>query len=1213
MTHDMTLDTPGLVPWQFWIDRGGTFTDVVARRPDGSIETAKLLSDDPGRYADAAAEGMRRVLARWRAAGGPDVPVEAVKMGTTVATNALLERRGSRTALLVTRGFGDALAIGYQNRPDIFALAIVKPAPLTSRVIEVEERMSAEGEVLLPLDEARVSVALGECAAEGFDAVAICLLHGWRWPAHEQRLAALARRAGFRQVYASHEVEPLIRFVSRAETTLVDAYLTPVLERYVAGLERALESVGRPRRLLFMQSNGGLVDAGRFRGKDSILSGPAAGVIGMVETARSAGIPRIIGFDMGGTSTDVSAWTGELERETESAVGGVRLRAPMMKIHTIASGGGSLLRYRDGRFQVGPDSAGADPGPACYRRGGPLTITDANVLLGRIPVPWFPRVFGPNRDEPPDVDVVRGAFAELAATVSAEQGEPVAPEQVAAGFLTVAVETMANAIRKITVERGDDVRDFTLCCFGGAGGQHACQVAEVLGISRVWLHPLAGVLSAYGMGFADLRVERQRSVELAFGTEAQSVLAETAEALRAECDEALAAQSVPAGERRFRAYAGMRVQGSDSILEVPLADTATMQREFERAHRERFGIDAGPALVIATVRVEGTGVEQAFEEPVLAPGPLPTPIGQHDAWMRGARERVPVFRRESLAAGNRLQGPAIVVEASATTVIDPGWSGHVNRWGHLVLEKAGATLSEPGPRGQAPRRPDPVRLEVFNRLFMHVAEQMGTVLMNTALSVNIRERLDFSCALFDAEGRLVSNAPHMPVHLGSMGESVRSVIAAVGGEIAEGDAVMQNSPYNGGTHLPDITVVTPWFAGADAPRFWLASRAHHADVGGITPGSMPATSTRIEEEGVLIDNFFLVRGGRFLEDEVKRLFAEAPWPPRNVEQNLADLKAQLAANRQGIRQLEKAVRRYGMETVQAYLGFVRENAAASVRRLLARLNDGEFGYELDSGERIRVRVAIDRRERIATIDFTGTSPQSSSNFNAPEAVTRAAVLYVFRTLVGEDIPMNEGCLEPLRVVISERSLLSPAWPAAVVAGNVETSQCVTDALYGALGALAASQGTMNNVSFGNARVQYYETVAGGAGAGPGWDGADAVQTHMTNSRMTDPEVLESRFPVLVEAFAIRRGSGGAGRWRGGDGTVRRLRFREPVQVSVLSGHRRVAPFGLAGGAPGRTGVNRVIRADGREEALGGTAAVELETGDCLVIETPGGGGYGPPS
>ncbi len=1202
-----------LTEWQFWIDRGGTFTDVVALCPDGSVTTAKLLSDNPSRYPDAAAEGIRQALGRWSAAGNPDRPIAAVKMGTTVATNTLLQRRGPRTALVVTEGFADSLAIGYQDRPDIFALEIVKPAPLYCRVIEAAERVTAEGDVLVPLDDAAVADALSRCVAEGIESLAICLLHGYRWPDHERRIAGIAERCGMRQVSASFEVEPLIKFVSRAETTLVDAYLTPVLLGYIGSLRTALARVAEPRRLLFMQSNGGLVVADRFRGKDSVLSGPAAGVVGMVETARVAGLERVIGFDMGGTSTDVSAWSGEYERDNESRVAGVRLRAPMMKIHTIASGGGSLLRYGDGRYQVGPESAGADPGPASYRRGGPLTVTDANLLLGRIPVDYFPRVFGPDADEPLDLDVVQQKFAELAREIAAERGTAVAPEDVAAGFLTVAAETMANAIRKITIERGDDVRDFTLCCFGGAGGQHACQVAAVLGIDRVWLHPLAGVLSAYGMGLADIRVERQQSIEAPLAEDSPARLREPLEALRAECDRLLEQQSVPAEYRQFASRVGLRVSGSDSVIDVVPADAAAMRREFERLHLDRFGTDvSGSALLVATARVEGTGVEQVFDEPQVTPGPPPEPAGYRRLRVGARWREVPVYHRDALAANAAVTGPAIVIEANGTTVIDDGWRGRVNQWGHLLLESRRSPRASSLAAAAPGREPDPVRLEVFNRLFMHIAEQMGSILTHTALSVNIRERLDFSCALFDAEGRLVSNAPHMPVHLGSMGESVRRVIADVGDDLQDGDAIMQNSPYNGGTHLPDITVVTPWFAGGTKPRFFLASRAHHADVGGITPGSMPSASTRIEQEGVLIDNFHLVRQGVLQQDALEKLLAAAQYPPRNPAQNIADLKAQLAANRHGIRQLQKAIDRFGIRTVEAYLRFVRENAAASVRRLLDRLADGAFAYELDSGERICVRVSIDRERRTAVVDFTGTSPQSTTNFNAPEAVTRAAVLYVFRTLVAEAIPMNEGCLEPLEIIIPPGTLLSPAWPAAVVAGNVETSQCVTNALYGALGALAASQGTMNNVSFGNERVQYYETIAGGAGAGPGWHGADAVQTHMTNSRMTDPEVLEQKFPVLVEGFAILRGSGGGGRWRGGDGAVRRLRFRDAMEVSVLSGHRRVPPFGIDGGLPGQTGINRVERADGRHETLGGTATTRVGPGDCLVVETPGGGGYGKP-
>ncbi|MEX0976978.1 MAG: hydantoinase B/oxoprolinase family protein [Woeseia sp.] len=1195
--------------WQFWIDRGGTFTDVVALRPDGKLETAKLLSANADRYIDAAAEGIRQTLASWSDAGLPIRPVAAIKMGTTVATNALLERRGSPVALIVTRGFADALAIGYQSRPDIFALNIVKPTPLCRRVIEAQERVTADGKILTPLDEDSLRAALDECLADGIDSIAICLLHGYRFPAHEQRISDLALKSGLQQVSVSHEVESLIKFVSRAETTLVDAYLTPVLNSYIDNLRRALAGVAEPQRLLFMQSNGGLVLADNFRGKDSILSGPAAGVVGMVETATSAGLAKLIGFDMGGTSTDVAAYSGAYERSNDSEIAGVRLRAPMMKIHTIAAGGGSVLRYADGRSQVGPDSAGADPGPASYRRGGPLTVTDANVLLGRIPIGFFPRVFGPAANQPLDADLVRREFSGLARQVSAERGTELSPEELAAGFLTVAVESMANAVRKITIERGDDVRDFTLCSFGGAGGQHACDVARVLGMRKVWLHPMAGVLSAYGMGLSDLRVERQQTVEVPLNTASLHALHGTIEALRQQCDELLELQEVPVDYRQFQVTAGVRVHGSDTVLDIAMADAETMSQEFASVYRERFGTETGDSgLVLALVRVAATGIEKVFDDPLVPAGPLSPPDSHSKLWTAGAWQDVPVYRRDSLAASVKIPGPAIIAEAHGTTVIDAGWHGRVNQRGHLLLEQtdnlpvSGSIVYD--------KSPDPVRLEVFNRLFMHIAEQMGTVLQNTALSVNIRERLDFSCALFDSQGRLVSNAPHMPVHLGSMGESVRSVIARTGDTLRKNDAIMLNSPYNGGTHLPDITVVTPWFAGSEKPLFYLASRAHHADIGGITPGSMPATSQHIDQEGVLIDNFFLVCDGVFQTDAVQALLVGARYPARNPSQNIADLKAQLAANQQGIRQLQKAVDRYGVKIVQDYLGFVRENAAASVRRLIASLSDGSFEYELDSGESICVSIVVDHARRAASIDFAGTSPESGSNFNAPEAVTRAAVLYVFRSLISEEIPMNEGCLEPLEISIPGNSLLSPSWPAAVVAGNVETSQCVTDCLYGALRALAASQGTMNNVSFGDARLQYYETIAGGAGAGPGWHGADTVQTHMTNSRMTDPEVLEQKYPVLVESFSIRRGSGGAGRWHGGDGAIRRLRFRAPLEVSVLSNHRRVAPFGLDGGDAAQTGTNRIERRGGEVEQLAATATVTLQAGDCLVIETPGGGGYG---
>lgn len=1182
--------------WQFWIDRGGTFTDIVALRPDGGMETAKLLSDNPEQYADAAAEGIRRFVAK-------SDRIEAVKMGTTVATNALLERGGTPTVLVVTQGFRDALTIGYQNRPDIFALNIIKPAPIYERVVEVGERVSAAGETITPLDERDTRRLLQACFDDGLRAAAICLVHGYRYPENENRIGRLAEEIGYTQVSVSNNVESLIKFVSRAETTLADAYLTPVLNKYIEGLQRELAGVGKPERLLFMQSNGGLTLAESFRGKNSVLSGPAAGVVGMVETASKVGFSRLIGFDMGGTSTDVSAWSGEYERSNDSEVAGVRLRAPMMKIHTIAAGGGSVLLYRDERFQVGPESAGADPGPACYRRAGPLTVTDANVLLGRIAIDYFPSVFGPDANLPLDAQVVRRGFAELAQDVSAET-----PEKVAEGFLTVAVESMANAIRKITIERGEDVRDFVLCCFGGAGGQHACKVAEVLGMKKIWLHPMAGVLSAYGMGLSDIRVEKQQTAEVPFSDDELELLQPVLASLKRECDTSLAAQNVAEENRAFQSSLGLRISGSDTILDVACDDAAIMIESFAAIYRSRFGAEPDPGqLLVATLRVEGTGIEQVFSDPLIGTADETDAVNSTRMWVDDSWCEVPVYDRDNLGNDAQVNGPAIVAEANGTTIIDAGWSGSVNEYGHLLLERSGEAISAPL---ESAITPDPVRLEVFNRLFMHIAEQMGTVLQSTALSVNIRERLDFSCALFDAQGRLVSNAPHMPVHLGSMGESVRSVIAACGEALGPGDAIMLNSPYNGGTHLPDITVVTPWFSGADTPTFFLASRAHHADIGGITPGSMPSESRHIDEEGVLIDNFWLVRCGKLQTDAVLRLFAEAKYPPRNPQQNIADLKAQLAANQQGIRQLEKAIERYGLATVQSYLGFVRENAATSVRRLIGSLENGQFAYELDSGEFIRVRIEVDQQQQQASIDFAGTSPQSASNFNAPEAVTRAAVLYVFRSMIREEIPLNEGCLEPLKIRIPKGSILSPSYPAAVVAGNVETSQCVTDTLYGALGALAASQGTMNNFTFGNDEVQYYETICGGAGAGPGFDGADAVHTHMTNSRMTDVEVFEQNFPVIVESFAIRKGSGGAGKWRGGNGSVRRLKFVTPVEAAILSNHRRIAPFGMGGGENAATGINSVIRNNGETETLSATVTIKLAAGETVVIETPGGGGYG---
>ena len=1198
-----------MLGWQFWIDRGGTFTDIVARAPDGRLASRKLLSENPRAYADAALRGIRDALGLAADDPLPAAAIDAVKMGTTVATNALLERRGEPCVLVVTRGFADALRIGDQNRPRLFDRRIVLPDMLFERVVEIDERVAADGETLRPLDEAGARAALAGAWESGLRACAILFMHGWRHEAHERRVAELARDIGFTQVSASHAVAPLMKLVGRGDTAVADAYLSPVIRRYVAGVAAATGEA----RLMFMQSNGGLADARHFRGKDAILSGPAGGVVGAARTAAAAGLHRIVGFDMGGTSTDVSWFDGAFERTFDNRVAGVRVRAPMMRIHTVAAGGGSILRFDGARARVGPDSAGADPGPACYRRGGPLTVTDCNLMLGKLDPRFFPRVFGPGGDEPIDRAVVEEKFAALADEIHAATGDRRAPADVARGFLAVAVDNMANAIKTISTRRGRDITDCALAGFGAAAGQHACAVADALGVSRVFLHPLAGVLSAYGMGLADMRAIRERSLEAPLRRDSAPAIDAALEALEAEARGALADQGVAPGRVSVERRLALRYEGADSTLDIAAGESAgaldATVAAFEAAHRRRYGFTSpGRPIVVASAGVEAIGAGDPLPEPEPPPaaGPAPPPAGE--SRIHGAG-RAPIHRREALAPGHRVAGPAIVVEPTATTVVEPDWEARMTARGDLMLERVA-----PRPRRVAVgTNVDPIMLEIFNNLFMAIAEQMGSVLENTAHSVNVKERLDFSCAIFDPQGRLVANAPHMPVHLGSMGESVRAIIARRGASQKPGDAYALNAPYAGGTHLPDVTVISPVFdeAGGEI-LFYVASRGHHADIGGLTPGSMPSESRVIEEEGVLIDDVRLVSGGRMREAEMRALLASGRWPARNPEQNLADLRAQLAANRRGEDEARRAIAHFGLDTVRAYMRHVQDNAAESVRRALDTLPGGRFVHALDDGAEIRVAVTVDRAARRARVDFTGTSPQRPNNYNAPAAVCRAAVLYVFRTLVDDDIPMNEGCLEPLDLVIPEGSMLNPRYPAAVVAGNVETSQAIANALYGALGALAAGQGTMNNLTFGNDRHQYYETICGGAGAGEGFHGASAVHTHMTNSRLTDPEVLEWRFPVVLERFAIRRGSGGAGRWRGGDGVARRLRFREAMTVAVLSNHRRSPPFGLAGGAPGAAGRNRAVRADGRVETLAHAATTTVAPGDAIEIETPGGGGYGAP-
>ncbi len=1179
--------------WQFWIDRGGTFTDIVARRPDGTIATHKLLSQDP-RYDDAAVAGIRHMLGLAPGAPIPAGLIDCVKMGTTVATNALLERQGEPTLLVLNRGLGDVLRIGNQARPRLFDLDVRLPVPLYDSVAEIGGRVGVDGTEIEPLDEAAATEAFAAAAGRGLRACAIALIHAWRYPAMEQRLGELARAAGFTQVSLSHQVSPLLRLVPRGDTTVVDAYLSPVLRRYV---DRVAAALGETR-LYFMQSNGGLTQADRFQGKDAILSGPAGGIVGAARTAAMAGFEQIIGFDMGGTSTDVALYDGAFERAFETEVAGVRMRAPMMAINTVAAGGGSILHYDGARVRVGPDSAGASPGPACYRRGGPLTVTDANVMLGRLQPAHFPRLFGPDGDAALDADVVGMAFDELAARMGQDR------MAAAEGFLHVAVSNMARAIKQVSVAKGQDPARFALACFGGAGGQHACLVADELGMETVFIHPLAGVLSAYGMGLADQVVLREQAVELPFGPDAMPALHQVADTLAHAAGAELAAQGAVATTVHRRVH--LRYAGTEASLAVTLDDHAAAA--FADAHRARFGfVTPGRALMAEQIAIEAIAAGEVIAEPTLAPrqGAPAAPVDTVAMWTGGRAHPTPVYDRATLCAGDRLPGPALIREANATTVVDEGWTAEVTARDHMILTRTAARATAGGETAV-----DPVRLELFNNLFMAVAEQTGAVLQNTSQSVNIKERLDFSCAVFDAAGQLVANAPHIPAHLGAMGESVQTVLRARGATLRPGDVVALNDPSHGGNHLPDITVVTPVFGPDGAIRFFTGSRGHHADVGGTTPGSTPPDSTTLEEEGVVIDNFLLVSQGVFQEDAFRALLAGARYPARSPDVNVADVKAQVAANERGVQELGHVTARYGWPVVQSYMGHVMDNAEASVRRVLGTLKDGSFSTTLDDGTPLVVAVRVDRAARTAVVDFTGTGPQRPGNFNMPRAVTRSVVLYVFRCLVGEDIPLNDGCLRPVTIVLPPGTFLSPAPGAAVVAGNTEVSQAVCNALIGALGLLACSQGTMNNLLFGDATRQYYETICGGMGAGPGWDGAGPVQTHMTNTRMTDPEVLELRYPVRLEQFGVRHGSGGAGAHRGGDGCVRRIRFLEPMEAMIVASRRTVPPFGLAGGQPGAAGRQWVERADGSITPMTGTDHADLAPGDALVIETPGGGGYG---
>jgi len=1202
-TNEEYIGTQG--QWQFWVDRGGTFTDIIAKAPNGVLHTKKLLSENPEAYEDAALHGIRDFLGLKKSDPIPQEKIKTVKMGTTVATNALLEKKGDATILVITQGLKDIIEIGTQARPDIFALNIRKPDLLYSDVKEIKERILASGDIETPLDLEAAQATLTKAYEDGFRSIAIVLMHAYKYPAHEKTLVALAKKTGFTQISASHDVSPLAKIVPRGETTIVDAYLSPVLRRYIDRISAIINDDDMPGKLLFMQSSGGLVDARKFRGRDAILSGPAGGIVGAVHTAKLAGFDRIIGFDMGGTSTDVTHYAGEFEKTYETEIAGVRMRVPMMNIHTVAAGGGSLLKFDNGRFRVGPNSAGANPGPVCYRRGGKLAVTDINVCLGKIQPDYFPAIFGPDQNQPLDRDAARAAFKEISAQIGGDRS----PEDVAEGFLDIAIEHMVQAIKKISIARGYDVKDYALNCFGGAGGQHACLVAERLGINKIFIHPLSGVLSAYGMGLADIRTESQQVIDQVLSAPLLTIIETYIQKLTKRNMANLMEQGVDKTEINHDASALLRYKGTDTTIKVPVTNDVKMRHYFEDAHNRQYGFIAPEKkIVIETIMVESFGGRDEKQEQQTKDKSVTEPILEttRKIYSRGIWHKTPIYRIETLEYGHILSGPAIVIEPTGTIIIENNWTGRLNSYRHIILErKTSAALLTKSSTAY-----DPVTLEIFNNLFMSIAQQMGIILQNTSQSVNVKERLDFSCAIFDPEGNLIANAPHVPVHLGSMDSTIKVLIES-GQAINPGDVFIHNNPYNGGSHLPDITIISPVFNDAlDNILFFVASRAHHEDIGGISPGSMSPRGKSIHEEGIIFDCVKLVDQGVFLTEDIEQKLGEPPYPARNISQNIADLMAQVAANKTGANELQKLVSRYGLDVVRAYMGYIQDNAEEAVRTVITNINDTAFDYILDDDVHVKLKISINQEKREATIDFTGTSVQLPNNFNAPVTITHAAVLYVFRCLVDDDIPLNAGCMKPLKIIVPKGSMLNPTPPAAVVAGNVETSQAVTNALFGALGALAASQGTMNNLTFGNKHYQYYETICSGSPAGPGFDGVSAVHTHMTNTRLTDPEIMEHRYPVVLENFTIDRESGGRGKWHSGDGVTRSIRFLENMECSILSGHRQIPPFGLEGGQPGRIGKNWIKRQNGHSEDLGSSTQTNVHPGDVINIRTPTGGGFG---
>ena len=1200
--------------WNFAADRGGTFTDIVAVAPDGKIHSLKLLTSSP-HYSDATIEGIRRILGTTP---GPK-QVAAIKIGTTLATNTLLERSGQDTVVAITAGFTDLLAIGEQNRPELFALAIQKAPQLYRQVIAVPERLDASGRIIQRLDQPTLRHRLEECYRQGLRSLAIVLLHSWKNPIHERQVQALALEIGFTQITCSYDTLPLIKIVARGRATVVDAYTTPVLHRYLKDLRRHTATI----RLQCMQSNGGIVAAELFSGKDAVLSGPAGGVLGLARMAQLAGFSKAIGFDMGGTSTDVSRFDDGYEKAWQTQVAGIEFPTDMLHIETVAAGGGSRLHYDGSKMSVGPDSAGAIPGPACYRQGGPLTITDANLMLGRVVPRFFPQVFGADANLPLEREVVISGFKRLASTISEDSRQQMTPEQVAAGYIRIANQNMGQAIKTVSIARGIELEDYALVCFGGAGAQHACALARSLGIATILLPPLAGVLSAYGILGANVVRSAARSVLRPFTAkvcqeELPARFAELADPLLSE----VRSQGIAESRIELRRYLDIRPQGSEAWETIAFADFASMCRQFSAVYRCHYGMSPEETLAweIVNLRAEAIGkqpeIPQAWVEPIARTIDRNAAIDRdHQAYFTGSYHPTPIFARADLTPGTRLIGPALVVEQYSTIVIEPNFIGEMNGYGHLLLRQ-----NQPERRALHRRsdQADPVLLEIFHNIFSGVAEQMGVSLLKTAHSTNIKERMDFSCAVFAPDGNLVANAPHIPVHLGAMSETVKSILARQ--SLQPGDVYAANDPFAGGSHLPDITVVTPVFA-ADRLIFAVASRGHHADIGGITPGSMPPFSRSLSEEGVVFSDLKLVEQGRFQEKAIIDKLSAGAWPVRNIAERLADLRAQIAANQRGCQELHRVIAHYGLTTLHAYMGHIQANAAWEMKLTLGKLLQGQaewtsnFTDYLDDGARITVTIKIERganppASHRATIDFSGSAPQLSGNLNAPYAVTKAAVLYVLRTLIAKAIPLNEGCLEPITIQVAPGTLLNPQPGAAVAGGNVETSQRIVDVLFGALGIMAASQGTMNNLTFGSEGFGYYETICGGAGAGPGFDGADAVHTHMTNTRLTDPEVLEYRYPeVRVSEFALRRGSGGSGEFCGGDGVVRRLHFLQPRTLTVLSERRAIPPYGLNGGRSGDRGLNSVTR-NGQEQAVPAKVELKMNPGDTFNIYTPGGGGWG---